>query len=402
MSVPDVKFTAKEALMLETCVKCAACTKSCPVYRITHDPRCTPPYRSKVLRKVYQSQHGFPYKRDKPRIEELAEDFEEVFKCTLCGICTIGCTFQIQMRETLFDKLRALYEQLGLTKGGIKQTLDSIREFKNPFGLEKDLRVMWISDAESYEVQVPVKQKAKILYFVGCTSALKGALSMIPIGAAKVLNTIGEPWTVLGEEEVCCGNPALAAGGEKVAKELAEENVRLAEQLGVEVIVTTCPGCFRTWMWEFPKLLKRKPPFKVMHLTELVLNHVKSGNLKLKQVIDEVVTYHDPCELGRLSGILNEPRELLKAMAKGLREPKEAKSEGLCCGGGGLLNLVDKEAWNNLSVFRLKQLMETGAKKIFSSCPSCKNTLMSAIEAIGADVEIIDLAEVLGDAVEKA
>jgi Fe-S oxidoreductase len=268
----------------------------------------------------------------------------------------------------------------------------SIQKKGNPYSSDADLRTMWTEYMDSSEV--PVKEKAQTVYFVGCTSALKAQVQDIPSAIALILNRAGEDWTFLGDKEWCCGSPSLMIGNREKAKELAEHNTELIESKGAKRVVTGCPGCYRA-LKKYPELVGRTPEFEVFHIVELINQYLKDGRLSITEKFKEKIAYHDPCELGQLSGITEEPRAILRAITDEFVEIPENKSDSRCCGGGGLLQATDGELRLQIAQHRITQAKETDAKILVSACPSCKMALLDAIQSINTEMKMIDLTELV-------
>jgi len=209
---------------------------------------------------------------------------------------------------------------------------------------------------------------------------------------ASILNELGEAWTLLGEDEWCCGSPSLLAGDEHTAKEYAEHNVEAIESRGVMKVITGCAGCYRVFKWEYPKLLGKKPPFEVVHAMEYLRDKLVSGELKIDPT-DEKVAYHDPCELARLGGVMGAPREALRVLAGEFIELPDHGMDVYCCGGGGLLQAANNEMRLAIVNRRLSQAIELGTEVLVSACPACKLAFVDGVRASDADIEVLDLFE---------
>jgi heterodisulfide reductase subunit D len=274
----------------------------------------------------------------------------------------------------------------------------SIQKKENPYGADGDLRTMWTEYMDISEA--PVKEKAHTVYFVGCTSALKGQVQDIPSATALILNRAEEDWTFLGDKEWCCGSPSLMIGNREKAKELAEHNTELIKSKGAKRVVTACPGCYRA-LKKYPQLLGRMPEFEVFHIVELISQYLKDGRLSITEKFKERIAYHDPCELGRLSGITEDPRAILRAITDEPVELPENKSDGRCCGGGGLLQAVNAELRLQIAQHRVNQAKETGAKILVSACPSCKMALLDAIHSMNTEMKMVDLTELVAQKLRR-
>jgi len=367
------------SVFLDVCVRCGVCRGVCHVYLETKDLGKSPVYRLRLMQNVVKGRG-------------IADSFEflNVYECTLCGRCMEACPFGISTVD-LWECLRGYVYSLGKNPENLSAITSSLQEFRNPYSMMAESRFDWV-DYLGLE-NPPISRKADIIYFVGCTPAFKGVCQETAYAASLLLNRLELNWSFLGSDEWCCGAPWIMAGSEEKAVEHAEHNVKLIEDLNAKEVVTTCPSCYRMFKWRYPSLLGRRLNFKVVHITELLANHISS--LKPANLFNDVVTYHDPCELGRLGGIIKKPRLILKKTSKNFRELPSHSLNSECCGGGGLLQAVDNDVRVKVSIKRVKQALNIGAKVLVTSCPSCKMTLKDGVSALESDLEVLDLTEFL-------
>jgi Fe-S oxidoreductase len=321
--------------------------------------------------------------------EEIEELAESAFNCTLCGRCMETCPFGFQTHE-LWTKVREVVHDLDGILRNVTMLEDMLEESKNPYGLDSDMRLDW-ADYTDLE-DIPEKKQAEIVYFVGCTTAFKGGNHEVAFSIASILNHLEEDWTLLGEDEWCCGSPVLLAGDEHTAKKYALHNIETLESRGIKTLISGCAGCYRIFKYEYPKLLGKKPNIRVLHAVEYLSDKLKSGQLKINKS-DENVAYHDPCELSRLGGVIDAPRQVLKHLVGEFIELPENKIDVQCCGGGGLLQAANNDIRLSIVKKRLSQAKELGADIIVSACPSCKLAFIDAIRDSGEDIEVLDLLE---------
>jgi heterodisulfide reductase subunit D len=386
------KFTRRQVMELDTCAHCALCTDNCPAYFDSEIPNYAPGVRSSKAVKLYNKQFDLRAKIFGPRSvtkEEVADLADSAFHCTLCGRCMETCPFGFQTHE-LWVRVREVVHDLGGTLPKVGMLEEMLEESQNPYGLDPDMRLDWADYTDLEEI--PEEDQAEVAYFVGCTTAFKGANHEVAFSIASILNELGEDWTLLGDDEWCCGSPQLLAGDEHGAKEYAEHNVEALESRGVKKVITGCAGCYRVFKWEYPKLLGREPNFEVVHAVEFLRDKLVSGELKT-ETTDEKVAYHDPCELSRLGGVINAPRDALKYLAGEYLEFPEHGMDVRCCGGGGLLQAANNDLRLAIVDRRLKQAMEMGAEIITSACPACKLAFVDGVRASGYDIEVLDLME---------
>lgn len=386
------RFTRRQIMELDTCARCALCTEKCPAYAESRAPSHAPGVRSSKTVRLYNKQFGLRARLLGSRpvtATELADLAESAFNCTLCGRCMEVCPFGLQTHE-LWIGVRSLVSGLGGTPANVAMLNEMLEESRNPYGLDADMRLDW-ADYTGLE-EIPINDSAEVAYFVGCTTAFKGAIHEVAYSIAETLNRLGEDWTLLGEDEWCCGSPLLLAGDEEGAKSYARHNVEALEARGVERVITGCAGCFRIFKWEYPQLLGRRPGFEVVHAVEHLRDKLVSGELK-PEPLQERVAYHDPCELSRLGGVIDAPREVLKRLAPGYIELPEHGMDVRCCGGGGLLQAANNDLRLAIVKRRLEQVSELGAEILTSACPSCKLAFVDGVRAAKSGVEMLDIME---------
>ena len=386
------RFTRRQVLELDTCAHCALCSESCPAYAESGDPNHAPGVRSSRAVRLFNKHFDLRARLFGPRRiseAEVSELADSAFHCTLCGRCMEVCPFGLQTHE-LWSRVREVVGELGGTPPTIGMLGGMLEESQNPYGLEPDMRLDWADYTDLDEV--PEREEAEVAYFVGCTTAFKGVNHEVAFSVASILNRLGEDWTLLGEDEWCCGSPHLLSGDEEGARVFAEHNVAALESRGVRRVITGCAGCFRVFKWEYPRLLGRVPDFEVVHAVEYLREKLASGELDVEPA-GERVSYHDPCELSRLGGVVDAPREALGYLAGDFVELPEHGVDVRCCGGGGLLQATDNEMRLAIARVRLEQALELGVEVLTSACPACKLAFVDGVRAFDMDIEVLDLME---------
>jgi len=385
-------FTGWQLMELDTCAHCALCTDKCPTYTDSKAPNYAPGVRSSKTTRLINKQLGLRAMLfgPKPVTEsEVADLADSAFNCTLCGRCMETCPFGFQTHE-LWTTVREFVYALDGTPPKVMMLDEMLEGTRNPYGLDADMRLDW-AEYTGFE-DVPEKKQAEVAYFAGCTTAFKGANHEIAYSIASILNQLGEDWTLLGEDEWCCGSPLLLAGNKEKAREFAEHNVQALESREVKTVITGCAGCFRVFKWEYPKLLGRSPRFRVIHAVEYLRDKLASGELK-PEPFQGGVAYHDPCELSRLGGVIEAPRVALKNLVSDYVELPENGMHVRCCGGGGLLQAANNDLRLAIVKRRLGQAKELGVQVLTSACPACKLAFIDGLRESGDDIEVLDIME---------
>ncbi|MCK5150252.1 MAG: (Fe-S)-binding protein [Candidatus Thorarchaeota archaeon] len=380
----------KDALDAETliCARCGFCTFVCPAYNDTLWDSQSPRGKLYQLRELIKNNKPIP-----------ADFADRIFKCTLCGACQEICQTNIPLLR-FWQQIRQEINEVGHWPEVVKFLDNSIQESKNIMDLDQEDRTLWtdmVDDIVEDKIGVP----AKVAYFAGCNISFKGTLAPIGESTAKLFDHLGIEFTTLGENEFCCGNPYFVAGEWDKAKELAEHHLSELKRLGVEMVVFNCPGCHRAFNEEYPHMLGSESTqgIEFIPYSEFVVRMMKEGKLKFTQEYNHVVSWHDPCELGRHQNIYNESREVLNAIpGLELREMKHTKNKADCCGGGGLLKGTNPLMSVRISERRIASAEKTGADILSSECPSCMMSFNDGIESKNSEIKFKDLAQIVAEA----
>jgi len=215
---------------------------------------------------------------------------------------------------------------------------------------------------------------------------------------SQILSNLGLDWTILGNGEWCCGYPLILSGKREYVANLAEHNVEMIRRVGAKAVVTTCPGCYRTLSHYYP-LLVGHLGFEVYHVSQLFQKMLENVKAKFKSDVNMVVTYHDPCDLGRLSEVYNAPRIVLSSIP-GIKLVELPKNRALtyCCGGGGMLKATNPDIALKLAVKKVEEAHTVNAEAIISACASCKQNIQDGIDESGDTLQLLDLTEVVARA----
>jgi Fe-S oxidoreductase len=241
----------------------------------------------------------------------------------------------------------------------------------------------------------------EILYWVGCASAVDERLQGIARAMVRVLEHAQVRYAVLGAEERCTGDPARRTGNELHFQMLATENIATLERYGVRRILTHCPHCLHTLRHDYPLLGGR---YEVVHHTELIAGLIDQGRLRLSRPLQDVVTFHDPCYLGRYNGVFDAPRQVLTQLTESPVEMRRSRSRSFCCGAGGGHAFFEDRSGGKINMNRAREAIATGAKTVCTSCPFCLSMLQEGVGAAAphGEVQVRDLVEIVADLLEPA
>lgn len=247
-------------------------------------------------------------------------------------------------------------------------------------------------------------QQPEILFWIGCSGSFDQRAQKITRAFATILNKVGVNYAVLGNEEMCNGDPARRAGNEFLFQMMAYQNIQLLDSYHIKKIVTACPHCFNILKNEYPALGGK---YEVIHHATFLQQLIDEGKIVMKEggaYKGRKITYHDSCYLGRANNIYEAPRKVLEALDVELIEMKRSRSNGLCCGAGGAQIFKEEEKGKErISTERTKEAIGTGAKIIASNCPFCMVMLTDGLKANEKEeeVEVLDLAELIAASMEN-
>jgi len=328
---------------------------------------------------------------------ELSKDMAEViYQCPTCNACSEACFYDID-NASFYEALRAELVDAGFALDGHNEMNQAMTDLLNPYQRDKKQKNDWLEKLD-FKIKDASSEKADVLYFVGCTTALTPQIQTVAINTAKVLKKFGVDFSVFGENEVCCGSVAMRTGDRKAFNYVSDKNLDLFQKSGIKTIITSCAGCYRTLKLDYADLLKDLN-VNVVHTIELISKIINEKNIQLKN-LGINATYHDPCHTGRNSGdtpLYEEPRELLKKMAN-LVEMATIKENAKCCGAGGGVKKAFPELALEIAKSRVLEAEETGAENLVSICPFCFRNIDDAIKALNSNMKMVDLLELIDQA----
>jgi heterodisulfide reductase subunit D len=365
-----------------TCYQCATCSGSCPTATAMD-------YTPRALLHMIRLGMG-----------ERVLHSRAIWLCTTCYSCTIRCPREIKITDAMVS-LRSLAIAKGVqVPENLVRLKDTVSTNYNISGDDNDTRLIWSENLDEEALVFQQKREAEVLFFVGCVAAFYPMVYGIPQALAQVMLAADVDFATLGGEEWCCGYPLFSAGMEEQVVPLMKHNIERVKAMGAKTVVTTCPSCYHTWEHIYPRLDSSPLGFEVLHASQFLAQLMEGRKLKLKN-IEDTATYHDPCDLGRKSGVYDAPRQVIEGIP-GLefREFESSREHALCCGGGGDVQIVDEGVTAAVAARRVHQAKKTGARILLSACQQCKRTLMTAARSEKVRVRVMDIAELVWRAVE--
>ncbi len=379
------KLSPKQILEIDACTRCGECLNYCPVYSQRKEEAINPRGKIQAIKRLIRSQYGLwarilgPRKLDE---ESLKKFSEMVYHCTLCGECGLQCPVSIDSRN-LWLALKEVLVDLGHYPKNLDLMKNNVLTQHNITGEDNGLRAEWLESLEDLPDHRYQKEKAEVVYFVGCVASYYPMAHKIPQGFVKILNKTGTDFTLLGGTEWCCGFPLIGAGFKKEVHELIRHNIEGVEKRGAHSVIFSCPSCYHTWHEEY------KSNLKLYHSTQFILKLIREGKIHFREGDKVKVTYHDPCDLGRVSGIYQVPREILRSMPGVELIELADHGEGCkCCGGGGLLEMIDPELGGALAKEKIKQIQATGADLVITACQQCIRTIQSTARRMKIPIKV--------------
>ncbi len=390
-------YRIDQLLQLAACTQCQLCVDACPAVRVGKQGELSALYRIKGLERLLRSRKGLLSRLlgFKDRVDSQLRSFSPtVFRCTLCANCQEVCPVGLQLRD-LWVSVRQDLVHSGVYPKKIEVIRENLEESRNVFGEDNEDRAEWVEDLDDPPEHGYIKEKAEVAYFTGCVASYFPLAQKIPLALAEIFQKAHIDFTLLGEDEWCCGFPMLGAGLGEMFDEFREHNIQAISERGIKEVVFACPSCFQMWR-EYYKINN----VRIMHATQYLLKLILQGHLVLKGV-DMVVTYHDPCDLGRGARIFEEPREIIKAIpgVKLVELPNSGQS-CQCCGGGGNLEMTDRDLSAGIAKKKIEEVLSTGAQAVITSCQQCVRTMTTFVRRNKISVEVMDITQLLAKALK--
>ena len=419
-------FTWKGMLDMGTCTECGRCQSQCPAWatgkplspkQVILDLRdhafAKAPY---LLASSDEEREKLPdavkAEAGRPLVGSAEDhgviDPDVLWSCTNCGACVEECPVDIEHIDHI-DGMRR--HQVLIESAFPVEAAGMLKNLENkgdPWGMGQARRAEWMTELD-FEVPVAdgkIEPDVEYLFWVGCAGALEDRAKKTTKAIASLLHTAEVKFAVLGPAETCTGDPARRIGNEFVFSMLAQQNIEILNEAAPKTIVASCPHCFNTIANEYPQLGGK---YEVIHHTQLLARLVEQGKLKPAGRVDEKLTYHDPCFLGRHNRVFTPPREILEAVP-GVQatEMHRCKERGFCCGAGGARMWMEERIGKRINTERIEEALALSPDTISTSCPYCLVMLGDAVSAKKSSgeaketLEVVDVAQLLVRSVSPA
>ncbi|HON58391.1 MAG TPA: (Fe-S)-binding protein [Smithella sp.] len=356
---------------LKKCYQCGTCSGTCPWTPITH---------FNIRKLVRYGQLGL----------DGIEDF--MWGCSTCKFCVDRCPRGVELIDVV-TAIRNVYSGGGMLPQSLRAFVGSMSARGNPWSGDQTKRNDWAK--EKYPLYA---KDTEYLFFSCCTVCYDPRNVKLAKAAAEVLNQGGISWGLPSTEVNCCGESLKKVGDLDLFERLKNTNLNFFNSTNVGKIITVSPHCLASFKKDYGQ------DYDVLHLSQLIDKLIKEGKLIPKKDFGGVkVTYHDPCYLGRHSGVYDPPRDILKSLT-GVEfvEMKRSREQSMCCGGGGGGLWMEKLKGERLSDLRIEEALSTGASILATSCPYCITMFEDSIRTLNVDDQITvkDVTELVLEGLE--
>ncbi len=394
-------FTWKQLLDLDACTMCGRCTSVCPAHATGKplDPREIVLKSGEVMAATGTPVVSPPLGVDseiKVTANALFERItpEEIWACTTCKACDEICPVNIEITDKIFDMRRYLSLMESNFPAELGNAYRAMENQSNPWGMNQGERGDWADGLDGVTIVDPGEAlQSEYLYWVGCAGSFDDKNKKVTQAMAQLLRRAGIDVSILGPSEMCTGDSARRSGNEYLFQMLAQPNVEMLNGMGVKKIITQCPHCFNTLLNEYPQIGGN---YEVVHHTQLLEQLIESGQLDVSQAtLEERITYHDSCYLGRHNDVYLAPRKVV-ASIKGIEvvEMPRNGTKGMCCGAGGARMWMEENTGTKVNDERAAEAISTGASRVATACPFCYIMLDDGVKGAGVEEDQVRVADV--------
>jgi Fe-S oxidoreductase/nitrate reductase gamma subunit len=407
-------FTWKQLLDLDACTMCGRCTSVCPAHATGKplDPREIVLKSGEVMAATASHARGGkvtpPLSVDSEITISANSLFEritseEIWACTSCKACDEICPVHIEILDKILDMRRYLSLMESDFPAELGNAYRAMENQGNPWGMSQSDRGEWAKDLDVTILDPGAAFNHEYLYWVGCAGSFDDKNKKVTQSMAKLLKRAGIDVAILGPSEMCTGDSARRSGNEYLFQMLAMPNIEMLNGMGVRKIITQCPHCFNTLANEYPQF---GGTYEVIHHSQLLEHLIDSGKLDISDAkLEERITYHDSCYLGRHNDVYMAPRNVV-ASIKGVDvvEMPRNGTKGMCCGAGGARMWMEETIGTKVNDERAAEAISTGASRVATACPFCYIMLDDGVKGAGKEeheVKVADISIHLLDAIEN-
>jgi Fe-S oxidoreductase len=389
----------KDTLDLYSCTECGRCQELCPAWN-TGKPLSPKNLIVDIKKNLYLNKE----KILEGKLEETTHIIDEhitedvIWACTSCRACEVACPVFIEHTDKIYDIRRNLVMMESKFPVEVQAVFKNMETNGTPWAFSPSERANW---AEGLNIKTMAEagtaENLDVLLWVGCAGAYDDRNKSVVKSFVNLLNKAQVKFAILGTEETCTGDAARRIGNEYLFQTLAKTNVETLNRYNVKRIVTACPHCFNTLKNEYGEMGGQ---YEVFHHSQYIGTMIAEGKLKPTKALDETVTFHDSCYLGRWNNVYEQPRAVLQAIPKvNLVEMRMNHEKGMCCGAGGGRMWMEEHIGTRINVARSEQAIETKAKVVATACPFCITMISDGMKTkdMADTIKVRDIAELMDE-----
>jgi Fe-S oxidoreductase len=357
-------------------VRCGFCRENCPAYSQLQLDSYAAKGKMTILHHLL-----------KGNLELDKAVAERIFACTSCGLCDVACGYN--QSEAIHEMKTVLYDQGVALPEGYMKISTKTRESGNPYSVDANEGTTFLQSLPESKLSA-----ADYTLFLGCTQIYRERNEIDSL--LKILRKAEVSFRI-PTDQICCGSPTYRVGDEAQAREQAEKVMNLFEEMGSDKILVSCAGCFRMLSKDYEVLLNDDSKFKIVHSMEFLQELIQEGKLEIRR-LEATITYHDPCHLGRHSGIYEAPRQVLSSIPRvELVEMEWNRKFAKCCGAGGGFRSGRGEDAVAIAANRVQEAEATGASILVTACPFCLRNLRDGAQSINSQMKIESVESLLAE-----
>ena len=400
--VKDVTdLTWKQILDGFTCTECGRCMEACPA---NYTGKMLNP--KKIITQIRKSAKEKEDNKDKSLVPDYITQ-QQLWACTTCGACVEECPVLIDHLTSIVDMRRNLAMMESDFPQEVGTVFHNLENNESPWAFGSEAREEWIEEFKNDNPDSTLIKMSEagdadnidVLFWVGCVGAFDNRYRKVTKSFAKILSAAKIKFGVLGREEKCNGDVARRLGNEFLAQQFITANIETFRQYKIKKVVTACPHCLHSLKNEYKK---SGIELEVSHHTEYIRSLLKEGKIHIGEKLNEKITYHDSCYLGRYNSVYDAPREIINSIdSTELIEMKRNRSKGFCCGAGGGRMFMEETEGKRINIERAEEALNTGAGTLATACPFCMTMLTDGIKAKekSEEISVKDIAEIIAEAI---
>jgi Fe-S oxidoreductase len=410
----------KQGLDLYTCTECGRCKEVCPTYT-TDKPLNLHDFNDSLKFELFDNSEKI-IKKGKlaatilegdtdERIENIKSEMaalnsekslvgdviaeDTLWACTTCRACEAVCPVTIEHVPRIMAMRQGQTLMAGVYPQELNTALKGLERNGNPWGIGYDKRADW---AKGLGVKIMAEDaEVDYLLWVGCAGSFDDRSKKVSTSLVKILQKAEVNFAILGVEEKCTGDFARRVGNEMMYQMMAQENIETLNNYHVKKIIAACPHCLNTLKHEYPQMGGN---YDVVHHSQFIHRLVKQGKIRLTQTLDEPLTYHDPCYLGRYNNVYDEPRTILKSISNwGLTELDRHGQESFCCGAGGGRMWMEETIGKRINQERAEEVVSKNVSRVAVGCPFCLTMIEDGMKELEKEeaIKTQDIAELVAN-----